>query len=292
MTTHSSLVVGFLSAIVLAGSPVAADDRNSTPAPNTTSTAASAATTSDEEAAQTRRPIVYPVAKFPPGQQGRWGFAIGLQRLAAVAAFDHRNAVTPLANTSPPYTGGLITIDHTWSGKYFSFGYRGPFHRGGHAGFGLELQLSDMGEDLPDEQAVGASSTNVPVVFSTVGGGIVDQATLAGAGQLSYNLGDLTVWAGVKLASLRVKSGAGSYQGVSPAPPNPPQFFDNGEDRTFRLRTVNALIGAEYFLFSHGSLEFSVDLLPEKIDTLADAPWTLSYRRKRISPTTAFRIFF
>ena len=152
--------------------------------------------------------------------------------------------------------------------------------------------MSGAGEDLADVSAVGTSPTGNRVTFYTDQGGIVDLITVAGAGHVSYNVaGPLSVLAGAKVSSLRVKSDSGAYE--TTLRPNNRTFLETGESPSYWLpKAVTPFVGAEVFLWNHGSIDLAVNFLPGKTDQLAAAPASLTFRRQRTSVAAALRLFF
>jgi hypothetical protein len=153
-----------------------------------------------------------PLAADNAASRGRWGGGVGIRKFHAIATYDYKDSVTPLVRTTGPYTGAVTTIDSDFKGIYFVGGYRGPVRAGNKVGFGIDFLLSGAGPDLPELSVVGTSPNGTRVTFVTDQGGLIDQITIGGAGHVSYTVAPiLNIMAGAKVTSFRVKSGSGAY---------------------------------------------------------------------------------
>lgn len=226
--------------------------------------------------------------------RGRWGGAFGLMDFGGTTTFDYKNSSTPFAGTSGPYTGAVIQTDNVGPGFIFSGGYRGPLRSGSRLGFGVDAEFGGGGGHPADKQVIGRSPTGVQVTFSTERGGIVDMITAGGGGHVSYNLARrVNIMGGLKLSSLRVKPGFGSYRGPANTDPNFVNYLAMAGDRSpkFWRTAATPWVGAEIFLGNHASVDVSASLQPGTTEHLADTPWILTFQRHSIWLFTSMRIF-
>ena len=232
-------------------------------------------------------------AATPPALRGRVGAAFGFMRFGGTVKFDYTNSPTPFAGASGPYTGAVIETEHVGPGFILSGGYRGPFRAGSRAGFGIEGEWGGGGGHPADKQVTGTSPTGAKVTFSTERGGIIDLIIVGGSGHVSYNVArSVNVMGGLKVASLRVKPGFGSYVGPA-SKPGLTNYLASSGDRSPRIwRTaVSPWVGAEVFVGNHGSVDISASFEPGTTQHLADAPWVLTFHRSQAWLVVAIRIF-